>query len=75
MTGNRRRPVSYLRMTKVITRLAELGVIGARCGRGGGLATTELGRTARVGWLVRRREAHTRFVEPSSHGHPTQTGP
>jgi Rrf2 family nitric oxide-sensitive transcriptional repressor len=48
--------VSYLHMTKVITRLAELGVIDARRGRGGGLAITELGRTARVGWLVRRLE-------------------
>ena len=48
--------VSYLHMTKVITRLAELGVVDARRGRGGGLAITELGRTARVGWLVRRLE-------------------
>lgn len=50
--------VSYLHMTKVITRLAELGVIDARRGRGGGLAITELGRTAQVGWLVRRLEDH-----------------
>ncbi|BDX33506.1 HTH-type transcriptional repressor NsrR [Mycobacterium antarcticum] len=48
--------VSYLHMTKVITRLAELGVVDARRGRGGGLTITELGRTARVGWLVRRLE-------------------
>ena len=48
--------VSYMHMTKVITRLAELGVIDARRGRGGGLAITELGRTAQVGWLVRRLE-------------------
>ncbi len=51
--------VSYLHMTKVITRLAELGVIDARRGRGGGLAITELGRTARVGWLMRRLEDHS----------------
>jgi Rrf2 family nitric oxide-sensitive transcriptional repressor len=51
--------VSYLHMTKVVTRLAELGVIDARRGRGGGLAITELGRTAQVGWLVRRLENHS----------------
>lgn len=50
--------VSYLHMTKVITRLAELGVVDARRGRGGGLTITELGRTAQVGWLVRRLEDH-----------------
>jgi Rrf2 family nitric oxide-sensitive transcriptional repressor len=48
--------VSYNHMTKVITRLAELGVVDSKRGRGGGLAITELGRTARVGWLVRRLE-------------------
>jgi Rrf2 family protein len=48
--------VSYAHMSKVITRLSEFGVIDARRGRGGGLALTELGRTARMGWLVRRLE-------------------
>lgn len=48
--------VSYNHTTKVITRLAELGVVAPKRGRGGGLAITELGRTARVGWLVRRLE-------------------
>jgi Rrf2 family nitric oxide-sensitive transcriptional repressor len=55
--------VSYMHMTKVITRLGELGVIDARRGRGGGLAITDLGRTARVGWLVRRLENHSGGVE------------
>ncbi|MBD0323439.1 MAG: Rrf2 family transcriptional regulator [Aldersonia sp.] len=55
--------VSYTHMTKVITRLAELGIVDARRGRGGGLAITELGRTASVGWLVRRLEGLGEVVE------------
>lgn len=50
-------------MTRVITRLAELGVIDARRGRGGGLAITELGRTARIGWLLCRLENHSGSTE------------
>jgi Rrf2 family nitric oxide-sensitive transcriptional repressor len=55
--------VSYTHATKVITRLAELGIVDARRGRGGGLAITELGRTASVGWLARRLEGDGEVVE------------
>ncbi|MEV0032485.1 Rrf2 family transcriptional regulator [Nocardia sp. NPDC050793] len=55
--------VSYAHATKVITRLGELGVVDARRGRGGGLAITELGRTATVGWLARRLEGEDEVVE------------
>ena len=55
--------VSYTHATKVVTRLAELGLVDARRGRGGGLAITELGRTASVGWLVRRLEGEDEVVE------------
>src|SRR6187397_2057248 len=55
--------VSYTHMTKVITRLGELGIVDARRGRNGGLAITELGRTATVGWLVRRLEGLDEVVE------------
>ncbi|MGF0319124.1 RrF2 family transcriptional regulator [Nocardia fluminea] len=55
--------VSYAHMAKVITRLAELGIVDARRGRRGGLAITELGRTASVGWLVRRLEGEGEVVE------------
>ncbi|EKT78855.1 MULTISPECIES: RrF2 family transcriptional regulator [Rhodococcus] len=55
--------VSYAHAAKVITRLAELGIVDARRGRGGGLAITELGRTASVGWLARRLEGEAEVVE------------
>jgi Rrf2 family nitric oxide-sensitive transcriptional repressor len=55
--------VSYAHVAKVITRLAELGIVDARRGRRGGLAITELGRTASVGWLVRRLEGESEVVE------------
>ncbi|MCP2318060.1 transcriptional regulator, BadM/Rrf2 family [Nocardia amikacinitolerans] len=55
--------VSYAHVAKVITRLGELGVVDARRGRSGGLAITELGRTASVGWLVRRLEGEAEVVE------------
>lgn len=55
--------VSYAHATKVITRLSELGVVDARRGRGGGLAITELGHTASVGWLARRLEGETEVVD------------
>ncbi|WP_067897017.1 RrF2 family transcriptional regulator [Nocardia vaccinii] len=54
--------VSYAHAAKVISRLSELGVVDARRGRGGGLAITELGRTASVGWLVRRLEGEAEVV-------------
>ncbi|WP_431955718.1 RrF2 family transcriptional regulator [Nocardia lijiangensis] len=55
--------VSYAHVAKVITRLGELGVVDARRGRSGGLAITELGRTASVGWLARRLEGEGEVVE------------
>ncbi|MFC3961369.1 RrF2 family transcriptional regulator [Nocardia jiangsuensis] len=55
--------VSYAHVAKVITRLGELGMVDARRGRGGGLAITELGRTASVGWLARRLEGEGEVVE------------
>lgn len=55
--------VSYAHAAKVITRLSELGIVDARRGRGGGLAITELGHTASVGWLARRLEGETEVVE------------
>jgi Rrf2 family nitric oxide-sensitive transcriptional repressor len=55
--------VSYTHMTKVITRLGELGIVDARRGRNGGLAITELGRTATVGWVVRKLEGLDEVVE------------
>ncbi len=48
--------MSYAHTTKVVARLGELGVVSSRRGRGGGLAITELGRTATIGWLTRQLE-------------------
>ncbi|SED17583.1 transcriptional regulator, BadM/Rrf2 family [Rhodococcus koreensis] len=55
--------VSYTHAAKVITRLGELGIVDARRGRAGGLAITELGRTASVGWLARRLEGDAEVVD------------
>ena len=44
--------VPYTHVAKVVSRLSELGVIHSRRGRSGGIAVTELGRTAHVGWLA-----------------------
>lgn len=55
--------ISYTHVTKVITRLSEMGLVDARRGRGGGLAITELGRTASVGWITRRLEGEGEVVE------------
>ncbi|MEU4813725.1 Rrf2 family transcriptional regulator [Nocardia fluminea] len=67
--------VSYAHVAKVITRLAELGVVDARRGRRGGLAITELGRDASVGWLVRRLEGDGEVVEcEGTNPCPLRTG-
>ncbi|MEV0767630.1 RrF2 family transcriptional regulator [Nocardia salmonicida] len=67
--------VSYAHVAKVITRLAELGIVDARRGRRGGLAITELGRDASVGWLVRRLEGEGEVVEcEGAHPCPLRTG-
>lgn len=49
-------------MAKAVTRLQHLGVLEARRGRGGGLALTDLGRHASVGWLVRELEGEDEVV-------------
>lgn len=54
--------VSYTHATKVVARLSELGVVTTRRGRGGGLAITELGRTASLGWLTRQLEGDGEVV-------------
>lgn len=54
--------LSYAHTTKVVARLGELGVVSARRGRGGGLAITELGRTATIGWLTRQLEGEDEVV-------------
>ncbi|MFJ4230659.1 Rrf2 family transcriptional regulator [Cellulosimicrobium cellulans] len=48
--------VSYNHTTKVVTRLAELGVVAARRGRGGGVRLSATGRSASVGWIARELE-------------------
>lgn len=55
--------LSYAHTTKVVTRLSELGVVTTRRGRGGGLAITELGRTATIGWLTRQLEGDDEVVD------------
>ncbi|WP_051198242.1 RrF2 family transcriptional regulator [Gordonia shandongensis] len=48
--------LSYTHTAKVVSRLAELGVVHSRRGRTGGLGITELGRSVGIGWLARRLE-------------------
>lgn len=55
--------LSYAHTTKVVARLNELGVVTTRRGRGGGLAITELGRTATIGWLARQLEGDEEVVD------------
>ncbi|WP_072691426.1 RrF2 family transcriptional regulator [Rhodococcus marinonascens] len=67
--------VSYTHTAKVIARLGELGIVDARRGRGGGLSITELGRTASVGWLVRRLEGEAEVVDcDGAHPCPLRSG-
>ncbi|WP_305094133.1 Rrf2 family transcriptional regulator [Prescottella sp. R16] len=54
--------VSYSHATKVVARLSELGVLTTRRGRGGGLAITDLGRSAPLGWLTRQLEGDAEVV-------------
>lgn len=54
--------VSYTHATKVVARLSELGIVTTRRGRGGGLAITELGRSASLGWLTRQLEGDGEVV-------------
>lgn len=55
--------VPYTHVAKVVGRLSEMGVVHARRGRAGGLAITELGRTARVGWLAGALEGEGEVVD------------
>jgi len=55
--------LSYAHTVKVVARLGELGVVITRRGRGGGLAITELGRTATIGWLTRQLEGEGEVVD------------
>ncbi|MEV2276500.1 Rrf2 family transcriptional regulator [Nocardiopsis sp. NPDC049922] len=48
--------VPYTHMAKAVARLAEMGIVEARRGRGGGLLLTGRGRRASVGEIVRELE-------------------
>lgn len=50
-------------IAKAVSRLVELGMVSARRGRVGGLTLTDAGRSASVGWLVRRLEGDREVVE------------
>lgn len=50
-------------VSKVVSRLSEIGVVHSRRGRDGGLTITPLGRTARLGWLTRTLEGDDELVE------------
>ncbi|MFW0787979.1 Rrf2 family transcriptional regulator [Gordonia sp. CPCC 206044] len=55
--------VPYTHVAKVVGRLSEMGVVHARRGRSGGLAITELGRDAQVGWLARSLEGEDEVID------------
>lgn len=55
--------VPYSHVAKVVGRLSEMGVVHARRGRFGGLAITDLGRDARIGWLARTLEGEGEVVD------------
>lgn len=55
--------VPYTHVAKVAGRLCELGVVHSRRGRGGGLMITELGSSARLGWLTGALEGPGEMVE------------
>ncbi|GHH63327.1 HTH-type transcriptional repressor NsrR [Streptosporangium violaceochromogenes] len=48
--------VPYTHAAKAVARLSEMGLVGTRRGRGGGLRLTEAGRRASVGGIVRTLE-------------------
>ncbi|WP_137148735.1 Rrf2 family transcriptional regulator [Mycolicibacterium sp. CR10] len=50
-------------IAKAVSRLAELGMLHARRGRAGGLALTDEGRHASIGWLVRSLEGDREVIE------------
>ncbi|GAB3474071.1 RrF2 family transcriptional regulator [Nocardiopsis coralliicola] len=55
--------VPYTHMAKAVGRLRAMGVVETRRGRGGGLALSDLGATASLGWLVRELEGADEVVE------------
>lgn len=50
-------------IAKAVSRLVELGMVSARRGRIGGLTLTDAGRSASIGWLVRRLEGDKEVIE------------
>ncbi|WP_299565753.1 Rrf2 family transcriptional regulator [uncultured Mycolicibacterium sp.] len=50
-------------VAKAVSRLVDLGMVRARRGRVGGLALTEAGRQARIGWLIRRLEDDREVID------------
>ena len=50
-------------VAKAVSRLVELDMVHARRGRTGGLELTAAGRTASVGWLIRRLEGDREVVD------------
>lgn len=50
-------------VAKAVARLVDLGMVSARRGRVGGLALTDAGRHAGVGWLVRNLEGDREVIE------------
>jgi Rrf2 family nitric oxide-sensitive transcriptional repressor len=54
--------VPYTHAAKAIAHLQRLGVVESRRGRGGGLALTGSGRSARVGGLIRELEGDREAV-------------
>ncbi|MCL2730007.1 MAG: Rrf2 family transcriptional regulator [Actinomycetia bacterium] len=54
--------VPYTHTAKAIAHLQHLGVVESRRGRGGGLALTDRGRSARVGELIRELEGDREAV-------------
>ncbi len=50
-------------IAKAVSRLVELEMVSARRGRVGGLALTDAGRSASIGWLVRQLEGDREVIE------------
>lgn len=50
-------------VAKIVSRLVDLDLVDSRRGRGGGLAITDAGRGASVGWLLRELEGPGEVVQ------------
>jgi Rrf2 family nitric oxide-sensitive transcriptional repressor len=55
--------ISRHHLVKVAQTLAELGVVSAQRGRGGGMQLARSPSDINVGWLIRRTEPHFDLVE------------